>query len=74
MTLRFPYEVELFAPGASKPTVVEVTAARANSNGTLQLNVPDGWKVSPTKQDFKLEHAGDKTQLTFDLTVWEKTP
>jgi hypothetical protein len=69
VSLGFPYEVELFAPGATKTTVLEVTAARADSAGKLQLNPPAGWKVSPASQDFKLERVGDKARLTFDVTA-----
>ncbi len=34
VSLGFPYDVELFAPGVAKATAVEVTAARAGANGS----------------------------------------
>ena len=69
VSLGFPYEVEVFAPGAAKPTVVEVTAARANSVGTLRLSGPAGWKISPASRPFVLAKAGDKARFTFTVTA-----
>ena len=69
VSLHFASEVALFAPGSSHPVEVEITAARANSSGTLQLETPAGWKVSPAKQNFTLAKAGDKTQLKFTVTA-----
>ncbi len=65
VSLGFPYEVELFKPGATKPTIVEVTAARADSRGVVRLKVPTGWTVSPAAQSFALAKPGDKTRVTF---------
>ena len=69
VSLGFPYEVELFTPGASKPTIVEVTAARANSTGVVHLKGPAGWKISPAMQPFKLANVGDKTRVTFTVSA-----
>ena len=69
VSLGFPYAVEVFMPGASKTTTVEVTAARANSHGTVKLSVPSGWKVSPATQPFTLAMVGDKTKVTFNVTA-----
>ena len=68
VSLGFPYDVELFAPGAAKPTVVEVTAARENTSGALRLSGPEGWKISPATHAFKLAKAGDKARFTFTVT------
>ncbi|MEO5961457.1 MAG: NEW3 domain-containing protein, partial [Opitutaceae bacterium] len=69
VSLGFPYEVELFAPGAAKTAVVEVTAARADSNGAVRLSGPSGWKISPASQPFKLARVGDKARVTFSVTA-----
>ena len=69
VSLGFPYEVELFAPGKAKSAVVEVTAARADSSGTLQLSAPAGWKISPASQPFKLTKVGEKVRVTFTVTA-----
>jgi LmbE family N-acetylglucosaminyl deacetylase len=69
VSLHFNSEVSLFAPGSSHPVEIEVTAARANSKGTLQLEIPPDWKVTPAKQDFALANAGVKTELKFTVTA-----
>ncbi len=69
VALHFAFEVNLFAPGASKPVVVEVSAFRPNQSGTVQLNAPAGWKVSPVSQPFKVGAVGDKASYTFIVTA-----
>jgi len=73
VSLHFNSEVALFAPGSSRSVEVEITAARANSKGTLQLETPADWKVTPAKQSFTLAKAGDKTQIKFTVTAPAKS-
>ena len=44
-------------------------AYRADQNGTLALAVPDGWKVSPESQPFKLAATGDHARFAFNVTA-----
>lgn len=67
VSLGFPYEVELFKPGTAKTTIVEVTAARAATEGVVRLDGPEGWKISPATAPFKLAQVGDKTRVTFTV-------
>jgi LmbE family N-acetylglucosaminyl deacetylase len=69
VSLGFDAGVEIFSPAAGKPVVVEVTAARANSSGTLRLETPAGWQVAPAAQPFQLARVGDKTRLSFSVTA-----
>jgi hypothetical protein len=69
VSLGFGSEVELFAPGKSRPVEVEVTAYRAGVAGTVQLEVPVGWKVAPAKQSFHLAKVGDHTRCKFTVTA-----
>lgn len=69
VVLSFANEVQLFAPGASKPVEVEVAAYRPVANGTLRLDAPTGWKVVPVSQPFKLAAVGDKIKLGFTITA-----
>ncbi|MEO6245471.1 MAG: PIG-L family deacetylase [Opitutaceae bacterium] len=69
VSLAFPYEVELFAPKATKTTVVEVTGARANAHGALQLTGPAGWKISPASHTFTLAEVGEKATFAFTVTA-----
>ena len=69
VALAFADEVALLAPNSHQPTVIEVTAARANTAGTLRLELPAGWQAAPAAHSFNLKNAGDKIQLTFTLTA-----
>ena len=69
VSLSFGSEVELFAPGKSRPVEVEVTAYRAGVAGTVQLEVPAGWKVAPANQSFHLAKVGDHTRFKFTVTA-----
>jgi len=69
VSLHFNSEVALFAPGSAQPVDIEITAARPDSSGTLQLETPADWKVTPVKQSFSLAKAGDKIKLTFRVTA-----
>ena len=69
VALAFADEVALLAPNSRQPTVIEVTAARANAAGKLRLELPAGWQAAPATHSFYLKNAGDKIQLTFTLTA-----
>lgn len=73
VSLGFPYETEVFTLGATKTTIVEVTAARAGSSGAVKLSGPAGWKISPASQSFKLAQAGDKVRVSFTVTAPAQT-
>lgn len=67
VSMRFQSGVALFPPGGSKPIRVDVTAARANSAGTLHLQAPAGWNVSPASQPFKIARTGESVTVTFTV-------
>jgi LmbE family N-acetylglucosaminyl deacetylase len=69
VSLSLGSEVELFAPGKSRPVEVEVTAFRADARGHLQLKVPDDWKVEPEAKTFRLKAVGDHAKITFMVTA-----
>jgi len=69
VSLKFASDVRLFAPGAARPVEVEVTAFRAGTAGTLQLDAPAGWKVTPATQSFRLKAIGDRARFTFTVTA-----
>jgi hypothetical protein len=68
VSLAFPSEVRLFAPGTAKSVDIEVTARSARAAGVVKLNVPAGWKVTPATQDFSLSAAGDRKTFSFTVT------
>jgi LmbE family N-acetylglucosaminyl deacetylase len=69
VALKFLSEVRLFAPGATRPVEVELTAFRPNLNGTLKLEVPSGWKVAPATKSFRLGTVGQKEKISFTVTA-----
>ena len=69
VSLGFDSQVELFAPGNSRPVEVEITAYRADVAGTVQLEAPAGWKVKPAKQSFHLAKVGDHRRYKFTVTA-----
>lgn len=73
VSLRFASDVALFTPKATKTVEVEVTAARAGERGSLRLDVPAGWSVSPASRPFALAQGGEKTRLAFSLTAPAQT-
>ena len=73
VSLHFGSGVALFAPGAQKTVEVEVTAARADTAGTLSIETPTGWAVSPASLPFKLTKSGEKSRLTFTVTAPAKS-
>jgi LmbE family N-acetylglucosaminyl deacetylase len=69
VSLKFASEVRLFAPGAARLVEVEVAAFRPGIAGSLRLEAPTGWTVSPATQPFRLSAVGEKAQLTFTVTA-----
>jgi LmbE family N-acetylglucosaminyl deacetylase len=69
VSLRFTEGVRLFAPGATRPVTVEVTAARGRTAGLVQLDAPVGWTVTPTTKRFHLSAAGERARVTFSVTA-----
>src|SRR5438309_3601584 len=59
VSLRFIAGVRLFAPGATRPVIVELTAARPRAAGTVRLEAPAGWTVTPASQPFRLAVPGE---------------
>lgn len=69
VSLHFNSQVALFAPNSSHAVEVEITPSRPNTSGTLQLDLPDGWKATPAKQSFKFVEAGDTLSFQFTVTA-----
>jgi hypothetical protein len=69
VSLRFIGTVRLFAPGAQRPVTVELTASRAGATGTVQLEAPAGWTVTPRSQPFRLAAPGESDRFSFNVTA-----
>ena len=69
VSLVFGSDVAIFGPGKTRTVAVAVTAARANTNGTIQIESAPGWQVTPASQPFKLSGVGEKTTVSFTVTA-----
>ena len=69
VTLQFGSQVRLFAPGGEKTMAVEVTAYRAGARGSVALDAPAEWKISPANRTFDFAKVGDKATLSFTVTA-----
>ncbi|GHA49996.1 GlcNAc-PI de-N-acetylase [Salinimicrobium marinum] len=61
-------KVEIFADSSSKVIPVTVKTAKANLTGTLQLDHPASWKVSPDSYHFNLSEKGEERTFMFTVT------
>jgi LmbE family N-acetylglucosaminyl deacetylase len=69
VSLHLESGVQLFAPGAARPVTIELTTARARAAGTVQLEAPTGWKVTPASQPFRLAGVGEHARVIFTVTA-----
>lgn len=64
----------VIAPASAKATkqrlVVSVTNnAPRETKGSVKIDLPSGWTASPSTADFALKSRGEKTAVTFDVTI-----
>lgn len=69
VSLSFATENSLFAPGSTHAVEVKVTAARPATDGTLHLDTPEGWRVSPSESPFHIARANESVAFTFQITA-----
>jgi LmbE family N-acetylglucosaminyl deacetylase len=68
MTSSIPEKVLIFSTEKAKQIPVILRAGRDNVNGTVQLNHPKGWKVTPAQQTFDLKNIGEEKTILFTVT------
>lgn len=68
ITTSIPEKVLIFADNNSKQVPVIIKAGKENINGFVQLNHPDGWKVTPAQQVFELTQKGEEKTVFFTVT------
>lgn len=68
VTLHFPTLISIFQPGTPREVSIEVEANRAQSAGSLFVDVPAGWSISPASQPFRLGAVGARQSFTFQVT------
>ncbi|OSY89392.1 LmbE family protein [Tenacibaculum holothuriorum] len=68
VTTKLLHKVLIFSNEQSQKVIVEVKAGAKNTNGTIALNIPDGWNVSPKEASFSIEQKGDIQLVDFMLS------
>ncbi|WP_299896267.1 PIG-L family deacetylase [uncultured Aquimarina sp.] len=61
-------KVMIYANDIAKEVPVTIKAGEHNLTGTISLQHPKGWKVSPESIDFTLTQKGEERKVTFTLT------
>ena len=69
VSVGFADQLARFAPGETREVKVNAIAARAGIKGTLELELPTGWKAAPAAQAFTLASIGDRVDATFAVTA-----
>ncbi|WP_148289409.1 PIG-L family deacetylase [Fibrella aestuarina] len=67
VSINLPERVYAFADNQAKTVEVLVKANRANVSGTLSVDVPTGWRVSPNSETFTLGEKYQEQRFTFSL-------
>lgn len=61
-------DVIIFATSESKEIVINVHAQTNNLKGSVSLDIPDGWTVSPSSAPIAIARKNDIQQVTFTVT------
>jgi hypothetical protein len=67
-TSSIPEKVLIFATADAKQIPVKVRAGRDNISGTVSMQHPKGWVVSPSQHIFNLERQGEEQAFLFNVT------
>jgi LmbE family N-acetylglucosaminyl deacetylase/23S rRNA U2552 (ribose-2'-O)-methylase RlmE/FtsJ len=68
VTTKLKDKVILFARDVSQKVAVAVKSGTDNITGEVQLEVPDGWTVSPSSIPVSMDQKGDEKQFDFTVT------
>nr|WKN37359.1 PIG-L family deacetylase [Tunicatimonas sp. TK19036] len=66
--VRVPESVYVFASQESQQITATVEAGRSAVEGSVALEVPDGWKVEPASQQYNLTLKGEEQEFSFTVT------
>jgi hypothetical protein len=69
VSLSVDSDVAIFNPGSSHAIAITVNAARPNLTGTVQLEAPPEWRISPASQSLSLAKIGDQGRFEFRVTA-----
>jgi LmbE family N-acetylglucosaminyl deacetylase len=67
-SLRILQPTLVFPNSETKAMQIEVTSHVDRANGTVRIDSPSHWQISPPSQEFSLKQAGEQQLLTFRVT------
>ena len=73
VSLRFDQDVRILNDSEAKEIKLEVKALKTGSKGTVSLEAPKAWKISPEQVDFNLAKQGESKEITFTLNPPKKS-
>ncbi|TMU56267.1 PIG-L family deacetylase [Flagellimonas algicola] len=68
VTSKISEEVLIFSDPTSRDVLVHVRAGKNNVSGTLELQHPEGWVVSPRNSPFSINQKGQEQAIVFKIT------
>ena len=68
VTTKILNKVQLFKDNRKQVALVKVKAGKDNCEGTLKLDLPSGWKVTPDTIPFSLNKKGSEIIASFEVT------
>jgi LmbE family N-acetylglucosaminyl deacetylase len=72
VTTSIPDKVIIFPSNKAKQVPVKVVAGRDSISGTVQLNHPEGWTISPGQHTFEISQKGESITVLFNVTPPER--
>ena len=68
VVVSFVSNVLVFADNNPKEVLVKVKALQNNSKGTVSVEIPKGWAISPKENSFDIQKKGEESIVKFSLT------
>ena len=68
VTSSFKEKVYIFPRNKEKIVTVKIKSGKENISGTIQLEVPENWKVSPTSIPFSLKNKDEEQLAVFTIS------
>ncbi|MGB1450406.1 MAG: PIG-L family deacetylase [Marinirhabdus sp.] len=72
VTSRIPEKVIIFSSEKPKQVPVVISSAAPQANGSVKLNHPKGWNVTPAQHVFNLKNPGETVTVYFTVTPPKK--
>ena len=69
ITTKLKDKVIIFSDDEPKKVVVEIRAGANNVNGKVNLQIPNGWEVTPKEIAFTIQQKNDKQTVSFIITA-----